>query len=128
VVNLVAIVIDQLSRGERPTVFGDDYATPDGSCIRDYIHVADVASAHVAVLDWLQSPSSGYSALNVGTGTGTSVREIVDRIAATMKAEVEPVSGPRREGDPSNVVASVDAITALTGWSARHDLASVVES
>lgn len=127
IANLVTIVIDQLARGERPTIFGDDYATPDGSCVRDYIHVADVASAHVAVLDWLQT-ATGHRALNVGTGTGTSVFEIVERITAAMNADTEPVRGPRREGDPSNVVASVDEIASLTGWRATHDLASVVRS
>jgi len=127
IVNLVAIVIDQLARGLRPTVFGADYDTPDGSCVRDYIHVADVAHAHVAVLDWLQN-ARGYRALNIGTGEGTSVLDIVSRIAMAMKADIEPIIGERRQGDPSNVVASVDAIKELTGWAAQHDLTSIVES
>lgn len=127
IVNLVAIVIDQLARGERPTIFGADYDTPDGSCVRDYIHVADVAHAHVCVLDALQG-WRGYRALNIGTGAGTSVMDIVRHIAAAMETDVKPIIGERRQGDPSNVVASVDAIRELTGWVAKHDLTSIVES
>ncbi len=127
IVNLIAIVIDQLSRGETPFVFGDDYGTPDGSCVRDFVHVADVASAHVAVLDWLET-TTGHRALNIGTGRGTSVLEVIDIIAATMGSDIKPAMRPRRPGDPANVVAHVDAITRLTGWSAVHDLDETVRS
>lgn len=127
IVNLVAIVIDQLSRGETPRVFGSDYATPDGSCVRDYVHVSDVASAHVAVLDWLET-TTGHRALNVGTGRGTSVLEVIDLIAKTTGSRVTPTMSARRPGDPANVVADVTAITDLTGWSASHTLDAMVRS
>jgi len=127
IANLVTIVIDQLARGEAPTIFGDDYETPDGSCIRDFIHVADVADAHVSVLDWLQN-TTGHHALNVGTGTGTSVLEIIDRISAAMHSDVQPVRGPRRTGDPSNVVADIDRLASAVGWRARHGLDALIES
>lgn len=127
IVNLVAIVIDQLSRGETPRVFGNNYATPDGTCVRDFVHVADVASAHVAVLDWLET-TTGHRALNVGTGHGTSVLEVITLIAAAMGSSLTPAMSPRRAGDPANVVASVDAIANLTGWSAAYDLGETVRS
>lgn len=127
IVNLIAIVIDQLSRGETPLVFGDDYGTPDGSCVRDFVHVADVAGAHVAVLDWLQT-TTGHRALNIGTGRGTSVLEVINLIAVAMGSDIKPAMRPRRAGDPANVVASVDAIASLTGWSAAYDLGETVRS
>jgi len=127
IVNLVAIVIDQLSRGETPLVFGDDYGTPDGSCVRDYVHVADVASAHVSVVDWLET-ATGHRALNIGTGRGTSVLEIIGIIASTMGSDIKPEMRPRRAGDPANVVANVDAITNLTGWAAVRSLEETVRS
>lgn len=127
IVNLIAIVIDQLSRGETPLVFGDDYETPDGSCVRDYVHVADVASAHVAVLDWLET-TTGHRPLNIGTGRGTSVLEVIDVIAAAMGSDIKPAIRSRRVGDPANVVSRVDAIARLTGWSATYDLDATVRS
>lgn len=125
--NLVTIVIDRISRGEPPVILGDDYPTPDGTCIRDFIHVADVASAHVAVLDWLGG-ASGHTALNIGTGLGTSVRDVVALITAAMRSDREPIVAPRREGDPAESVADVSTVTALTGWRAHYTLDQTVQS
>jgi UDP-glucose 4-epimerase len=124
--NLIPIVFDLLERGERPMIYGDDYPTPDGTCIRDYVHVLDVAEAHLVVLDALGTP--GHRELNVGTGHGTSVHEIIDHIAAIMGVAAEPDILPRRAGDPAVVVAIVDRIREETGWSATYTVDDILKS
>jgi UDP-glucose 4-epimerase len=108
-------------------VFGDDYPTPDGTCIRDYIHVADIADAHLAALRHLSSggPSATY---NIGRGEGVSVREVMQTVAEVTGLPVRPQTVARRPGDPAFVVAAVDRIQAELGWSARHDLREMVAS
>jgi UDP-glucose 4-epimerase len=125
--NLIPMVLDRLVGGEAPRIFGDDYATPDGTCVRDYVHVTDVAEAHLAVLDSLP-PEPGHRALNVGTGRGTSVREMIEALEAIAGIELTPVVEPRRSGDPDSVVAVVDRICESTGWSARLTLDDIVRS
>lgn len=127
IANLVTIVMDRISRGEQPVILGDDYPTPDGTCIRDFIHVADVASAHVSVLDWLNT-ATGHTALNIGTGIGTSVRDVVALITDAMGSRLEPIVAPRREGDPAESVADVSAVTRLTGWRAAYGLDQTIKS
>ena len=127
IANLVTIVMDRISRGEAPVILGNDYPTADGTCVRDFIHVADVADAHVAVLDWLTT-ASGHTALNIGTGVGTSVRDVVALISDAMGSTREPIVAPRREGDPAESVADVSAVTALTGWTAAYSLDQTVKS
>lgn len=130
VANLVAIAIDRLRAGRRPEVFGTDFDTPDGTGVRDYIHVGDLADAHVAVLDRLaeQPTSDPIGVLNVGTGTGSSVLEVLAELAEASGLEVAPVSAPRRAGDPAAVTADVRRIRQVIGWSARHDLGDIVAS
>ena len=128
VANLVPIVLRQLAAGETPQLNGDDYPTPDGTCLRDYVHVADVAAAHLTVLDRLDPAHPGHVVYNVGTGAGTSVREMVDRILAVAGSELEPVVRGRRAGDPATLVAKVDRIREATGWTASHDLDDIVRS
>lgn len=123
--NLVPMVMERVEAGLPPRIFGDDYATPDGTCVRDYVHVTDVAEAHLAVLDALEP---GHTVLNIGTGRGTSVREMVDAIAATTGLDLPAVVEPRRPGDPDSVVADVSALRAATGWSARLGLDDIVRS
>jgi UDP-glucose 4-epimerase len=127
VLNLVPIVLDHLAAGEPPVIFGDDYDTPDGTCIRDYVHVTDVAEAHLAVLDWLPS-TPGHVTLNIGTGIGTSVRDIIARITAISGSDLKPVVHGRRLGDAGTVVAIVDRVRELTGWEARLGLDEIVRS
>lgn len=125
--NLIPIVFQQIALGERPTIFGDDYATPDGTCVRDYVHVSDVAEAHLAVLDALgQDP--GHEVFNIGTGRGTSVREMVDVISRTASSGLDPEVRGRRAGDPAAVVAVVDKIRNRIGWEAQHTLEEIVQS
>jgi UDP-arabinose 4-epimerase len=108
-------------------VFGDEYPTPDGSCIRDYVHVSDLADAHVRALTYLQA-GGGSTACNLGTGTGSSVLEVIDQVRATTGAPVEVRRCPPRPGDPPALVAAVDRARTLLGWEpTRSSLATIVE-
>jgi UDP-glucose 4-epimerase len=127
VFNLIPLVFQSLSRGEPPQVFGDDYPTRDGTCIRDYIHVGDIADAHVAALRHLANggPSATY---NIGRGEGVSVLEVLRTVEEVTGIPVKPKIVARRPGDPAHVVAVVDKIKAELGWQARYDLRDMVES
>ncbi len=130
--NLVPLVFQQLSARRPPRVFGDDYGTPDGTCVRDFIHVADIASAHVAAARALADGGTSTLTANVGRGEGVSVREVIAVVrAVTGTAEeqwAEPVVEPRRPGDPARVVASADVIRSSLGWQARYDLEDMIAS
>jgi UDP-glucose 4-epimerase len=125
--NLIPLVLSALREGRRPTMFGDDYPTPDGSCVRDYVHVQDLASAHVIAAERLDR-GLVPSVLNVGTGTGSSVREVMETTARVTGRPVDYEVRPRRAGDPAQVVASADRIRAEFGWTARLDLAAMISS
>jgi UDP-glucose 4-epimerase len=127
VLNLIPMVFDRLTRRERPQIFGDDYPTPDGTCIRDYIHVADVASAHVAAARYLQG-GGGSLRLNIGRGEGSSVHEVIAMVGQVTGLDVTADVVARRPGDPPRTVASADAIRHHLGWSARYSLREMVES
>ena len=110
------------------TLFGTDYDTPDGTCIRDYIHVADLADAHLAALDALASGDAGGT-LNLGTGTGSSVREVIAAVEAATGAPLPVRMGERRVGDPARLVAAVDRAAERLGWLAkRSSLSEIVAS
>ncbi|MFJ5037443.1 UDP-glucose 4-epimerase GalE [Streptomyces parvulus] len=130
VFNLIPMVFERLEAGDAPRVFGDDYATPDGTCVRDYIHVEDIASAHLAAARRLADAPEGTAlTLNVGRGEGSSVREMVDRILkVTGRQDAAPRVSPRRPGDAARVVASADRARAELGWTARHDLDAMIDS
>lgn len=126
--NLIPIAIGQLTEGRQPVVFGNDYPTPDGTCIRDYIHVVDLADAHLAALDYLDRDDRPYDVFNVGSGTGSSVLEVLEQIGRSTGYRVEPVIGDRRPGDPPQLVADVSRIQQTLGWKASYDLAAMVDS
>ena len=116
--HLIPLAIDA-ALGRRPplTIFGTDYSTPDGTCIRDYVHVTDLADAHLRALDQLDARSVTY---NLGNGAGHSVREVVDSVARVAGRPVPHSLGPRRPGDPPVLVAASGRIRAETGWTPRH--------
>ncbi|AJP01990.1 UDP-glucose 4-epimerase [Streptomyces cyaneogriseus subsp. noncyanogenus] len=130
VFNLIPMVFERLEAGEAPRIFGDDYATPDGTCVRDYIHVEDIASAHLAAARRLGEAAEGTNlVLNIGRGEGSSVREMVDRILKITGHEyIAPAVAERRPGDPARVVASADRIRRELDWSAHHDLDDMIRS
>ena len=128
--NLVPIVLDAVARGVAPAVFGTDYDTPDGSCVRDFVHVDDLADAHVAATALLDAhpDRTGAETLNVGVGRGYSVLEVMAAVARASGQPVEPEVAARRPGDPPAVVADVTRIRERLGWTARHDLDDIVTS
>ncbi|GFE24372.1 MULTISPECIES: UDP-glucose 4-epimerase GalE [Streptomyces] len=130
VFNIVPMVFERLTAGAAPRIFGDDYDTPDGTCIRDYIHVADLAEAHVAAARKLAGPGPVRDlTLNIGRGEGVSVREMIDLITGiTGHQGVTAEVTPRRAGDPARVVAAADRITDELGWKARHDVRDMITS
>ena len=128
VLNLIPMVFERLDRGESPRIFGDDYATPDGTCVRDFVHVADLADAHLVALDALGAGAPGHRVFNVGTGRGTSVREMVEAIVRVAGLDLVPEVRPRRIGDVPIVVADPAAITAALGWRATRGVDEMVES
>ena len=116
-----------LGHGKPLTVFGDDFDTPDGACLRDYIHVSDLAEAHVAAVK-AELPAGAYEAANVGTGQGRSVFEVVEAVGRAIGKPVPHSIGARRAGDPPSLVADPSRAKALLGWSAqRSDLDQIVE-
>ncbi|MBH0008763.1 UDP-glucose 4-epimerase GalE [Salinibacterium sp. SWN1162] len=125
--NLIPICLDHIAADTAPVIFGDDYDTPDGTCVRDYVHVVDVAEAHLAVLDALPE-EPGNVILNVGTGVGTSVRQMVDALLAVSGSALTADVQPRRAGDPAAIVGDVTAIKEFAGWSARFSVDDIVNS
>lgn len=117
------------AQGEIPhfTLFGDNYETPDGSCIRDYVHVLDLADAHVRAVEYLLN-GGGMIALNLGSGTGTSVLELMDAVRIVSQKELSVMRSLPREGDPPVLVADASLALKVLGWQAKHDLHSIVSS
>ena len=115
--HLIPVAIDA-AMGRRPPLllFGDDYATSDGTCIRDYVHVTDLVQAHLQVLPYLNTASL---TLNVGTGKGYSVRDVIAAIARVTGCPVPTIQAPRRPGDPAILVADPHRLRTLTGWHPR---------
>jgi len=116
--HLIPRVVAALLAGETVKVYGDDYPTADGTCVRDYIHVADLASAHVQVIE-AAGLASGRS-FNVGTGDGTSVRQVIDAVAARLQKPARLEIIARRPGDPASLVADPSALKSELGWQPRH--------
>ncbi|MER6284368.1 UDP-glucose 4-epimerase GalE [Streptomyces sviceus] len=128
VFNIVPMVFERLTQDAAPRIFGDDYDTPDGTCVRDYIHVADLAEAHVAAARTLQSSPGRELTVNIGRGEGVSVREMIDHINAITGYDHPPTVTPRRPGDPARVVASADLAATELGWKAKHDVQDMITS
>jgi UDP-glucose 4-epimerase len=126
--NLFPIVFDKLLAGETPRINGDDYATPDGTCVRDYVHVADLATSHVAAAQRLSAGEELLPVYNLGSGTGASVAEIMTAIRKVTGIDFTPDIGPRRAGDPARIVATGEAAARDLDWKMRHDLEDMVRS
>lgn len=130
--NLVPMVFERLARRMPPHVFGNDYATPDGTCVRDFVHVADIASAHVSAARGLTERRIAALTANIGRGEGVSVMEMVRTIRAVTGTDgqewSEPVIAPRRPGDPAWVVASAATIQEALGWRAQWGVEDMVSS
>ena len=104
---------------------GNDFSTQDGTCVRDYVHVLDIADAHILALEKLKP---GFNVYNIGFGKGHSLLEVIETLKEISKREISVEFGPRREGDPAELVASIDKIKSELGWSPKHDLKSILQS
>jgi UDP-glucose-4-epimerase GalE len=126
--HLIPLLLRAVTTGEPITLFGDDYPTPDGTCIRDYIHVMDLADAHVLALRHLLKGGESQR-FNVGTGSGYSVREVLGAVEKTTGQKVPFRMGPRREGDAPVLVANADKLKSTLGWQPRYtDIHDIVRS
>lgn len=124
--HLIPLILKAVQTGKPVTLFGDDYPTPDGTCIRDYIHVADLAEAHIFAVEHLLEGGES-DVFNVGTGHGQSVKEVLAAVERVTGKQVPYTMGPRREGDPPSLVADSTKLQSKLGWKAkRADLDRIV--
>jgi len=120
--HLIKVAVEAATgKRDAVSIFGDDFATPDGTGVRDYIHVSDLAAAHVAALDALIAEPERSDILNCGYGRGFSVREVLDAVDRVTGKPIRRVTGPRRPGDPDCLVADNRRLLARLGWRPRHD-------
>ena len=126
--NLFPIVFDMLLAGRTPRINGDDYDTPDGTCVRDYVHVADLAHSHVVAAQRLAAGEELQPVYNLGSGDGVSVAEIMSAIRSVTGIDFTPEVGPRRPGDPARIVATGEAASRDLDWQMRHSLEDTVAS
>ena len=126
--NLFPLVIEALIEGRTPRINGDDYATPDGTCVRDYVHVADLAVSHVAAARALEEGRPLEPVYNLGSGDGLSVRQIMDAMARVTGIDFTPEIGPRRPGDPARIVATGELAARDLDWKMRHTIDEMVAS
>lgn len=126
--NLFPLVIDALREGRTPRINGDDYATPDGTCVRDYVHVSDLAEAHVTAARALVDGRTLAPVYNLGSGEGLSVRQIMDAFRDVTGIDFVPEIGVRRPGDPARIVAAGELAARDLAWSNRSSVEQMVES
>jgi UDP-glucose 4-epimerase len=119
--HLIPILIRAARDGGPPArIFGTDWPTPDGTCVRDYVHVVDLADAHVRALDAMAAGEVTTDAFNLGNGAGFSVRQVVDVVREVTGLDLEAQDAPRRAGDPATLVARSDRAREVLGWTPRH--------
>jgi UDP-glucose 4-epimerase len=126
--NLFPLVFDALATGRIPHINGVDYPTPDGTCVRDYVHVADLAHSHVVAAQRLAAGDTLERVYNLGSGEGSSVRQIMDAIREVTGVDFTPEIQPRRPGDPARIVATGELARRDLDWAMRHDLRAMVAS
>ncbi len=127
--HLIPIIL-QVPNGQRDklTIYGDDYATPDGTCVRDYIHVTDLAQAHILALDYLMNGGEN-NVFNLGNGVGFSNKEVVEVARRVTGHPIPAVIGPRRPGDPARLVASSEKAKSVLGWDPKYaDLTTIIST
>ncbi|MET3963308.1 UDP-glucose 4-epimerase [Marmoricola sp. OAE513] len=126
--NLFPLIFNALLEGRTPKIYGNDYSTPDGTCVRDYVHVADLAAAHAVAAQKLEAGATLEPVYNLGSGAGSSVQEIMDAVREVSGIDFEPEIIPRRPGDPARIVADGKLAARDLDWQMRHDLRDMVAS
>jgi UDP-glucose 4-epimerase len=126
--NLFPLIFERLVAGEVPYINGEDYPTPDGTPVRDYVHVSDLALSHVVAAKALQDGRPLQSIYNLGSGTGLSVRQIMDAVARVTEIDFTPEMRPRRAGDPARIVATGELAARDLDWQMRHTVDDMVAS
>ncbi|MFT4264633.1 MAG: UDP-glucose 4-epimerase GalE [Nocardioides sp.] len=126
--NLFPLVFAALAEGRTPRINGDDYPTPDGTCVRDYVHVSDLARSHVVAARRLEAGEALEPVYNLGSGDGASVRQIMDAVREVTGIDFEPEIGPRRPGDPARIVATGELARRDLDWWMRHSLVDMVRT
>ncbi len=126
--HLIPLLFRAADTGKPVTIFGNDYPTPDGTCVRDYIHVSDLAQAHISAVNWL-TKGGASGKFNVGTGTGQSVMEVLRAVEQVTGKKVPYEIGPRRDGDPPELVGNSDRLQSTLGWRPQYvDIRRTVET
>lgn len=126
--HLIPLVLDvALGKRESVTIFGTDYETKDGTCIRDYIHVADLADAHIRSLQYLEKEQES-NVFNLGNGEGYSVQEVISTVERVTEQRINVVKGERREGDPAMLVGGCEKARQILGWSTKYDLQVIIQT
>ena len=126
--NLVPMILERLEKGGTPMIFGDDYDTPDGTCVRDYVHVKDLADAHIKALDLIADAQPEVHEFNIGTGHGTSVREIIEGLQEVSGWKFPVEVKTRRAGDPPVLVGSTDRSREVMSWKAEYGVNEILTS
>ncbi len=122
--HLIPRILQNLNSFE---IYGDDYNTPDGTCVRDYVHVEDVVDAHIEAIEYLEKDKPSET-INLGAGVGYSVKEIIQTIEKVTFKKVNYIISPRRHGDPEFLVASIEKAKILLNYSPKHDITSIIQS
>ncbi len=126
--HLIPIMINKLLHNEALTVNGQDYPTPDGTAVRDYVHVQDIAQAHVLALEYADFENA-FNIFNIGTGTGYSIKQVIETLQKVTGKEIKVEYGPRREGDPAQLVASSEKIRKTLGWEPQYsNLETIIQT
>ena len=126
--NLIPIVLSLATKGKTSEIFGDDYPTHDGTCVRDYVHVQDVADAHVAAMDLVENSDERFEIANIGTGSGASVKEVIAALRTASGLEIPAQVVARRPGDPAELVASVKHAHEVLHWQSQYTLHDIADS
>ena len=126
--NLIPIVFEEITNNRRPLIFGNDYPTPDGTCVRDYIHVQDLAQGHLATMNFVEQADPIFTTINLGTGHGSSVSEVISEIQNVTGIDFQPEVVARRVGDPAKLVADPAKAKDLLNWQSQLTLTEMVES